>query len=275
MKHKEIPFLLLMGFCCGSLLAFSYINPYNGQISLSELVLQLSGSRGGFPLEISSLSELLSFNSKLLPSFLFEMYIGTNLYRHFCTASVYIFSRTPNRIAWYTKECIVIAYFTFMYQLVIVVSSVIVTCCRYNVIWAVSGMGILVIHIVIYSLWSLSMTLLVNMLAILLGSGNSFMLIIIAQFIFITCIGLLNLLKSNGTIFSVALNINPIAHLIIGWQYSEIGWLDETIHAPWNLMSLLGTIFYLTAITVLILVGGGYYVHKCDLIISDLEFGGV
>ena len=38
MKHKEITFLLLMGFCCGSLLAFTYINPYNGQITLSELV---------------------------------------------------------------------------------------------------------------------------------------------------------------------------------------------------------------------------------------------
>ena len=65
MKHKEITFLLLMGFCCGSLLAFSYINPYNGQITLSELILQLSGSRGEFPLGFSSLPELLSFSSKL------------------------------------------------------------------------------------------------------------------------------------------------------------------------------------------------------------------
>ena len=55
MKHKEITFLLLMGFCCGSLLAFTYINPYNGQITLSELILQLSGSRGEFSLGFSSL----------------------------------------------------------------------------------------------------------------------------------------------------------------------------------------------------------------------------
>ena len=83
-----------MGFCCGSLLAFSYINPYNGQITLSELILQLSGSRGEFPLGFSSLPELLSFSSKLLPSFLFELYVGTSLYQHFFAASVYIFSRT-------------------------------------------------------------------------------------------------------------------------------------------------------------------------------------
>lgn len=69
MKHKEITFLLLMGFCCGSLLAFTYINPYNGQITLSELILQLSGSRGEFSLGFSSFPELLSFSSKLLQPF--------------------------------------------------------------------------------------------------------------------------------------------------------------------------------------------------------------
>lgn len=275
MKHKEITVLLLMGFCCGSLLAFTYINPYNGQITLSELILQLSGSRGEFSLGFSSLPELLSFSSKLLPTFLFELYVGTSLYQHFCTASVYIFSRTPNRIAWYAKECIIIARFTLMYQVFLVAISVIVTCFRYNVIWTATGWGLLIIHIGIYSLWSFSMTLLVNILAILLGSGNAFMIIIVAQLICITCIRLLNSLESNGTLFFTVLNINPIAHLVIGWQYSSLRGLNEAIHAPWNVMSLSGTIFYLIAIAVLILVIGGHYVHKCDLIISDLEFGGM
>ena len=132
-----------------------------------------------------------------------------------------------------------------------------------------------VTHIGIYSLWSFSMTLLVNILAILLGSGNAFMIIIVAQLICVTCIRLLNSLESNGTLFFTVLNINPIAHLVIGWQYSSLRGLNEAIHAPWNVMSLSGTIFYLIAIAVLILVIGGHYVHKCDLIISDSEFGGM
>ena len=139
----------------------------------------------------------------------------------------------------------------------------------------VLGWGLLIIHIGIYSLWSFSMTLLVNILAILLGSGNAFMIIIVAQLICVTCIRLLNSLESNGTLFCTVLNINPIAHLVIGWQYSSLRGLNEAIHAPWNVMSLSGTIFYLIAIMVLILVIGGHYVHKCDLIISDLEFGGM
>ena len=162
-----------------------------------------------------------------------------------------------------------------MYQVFLVAISVIVTCFRYNVIWTATGWGLLIIHIGIYSLWSFSMTLLVNILAILLGSGNAFMIIIVAQLICVTCIRLLNSLESNGTLFFTVLNINPIAHLVIGWQYSSLRGLNEAIHAPWNVMSLSGTIFYLIAIMVLILVIGGHYVHKCDLIISDLEFGGM
>ena len=274
MKLKEIRFLLLMGLCCGSLLAFSYINPYNGRITLSGLILQLSGSRGDLSLGFS-LPELLSLSAKLLPYFLFELYIGTNLYQHFCTASVYIFSRTPNRVTWYIKECSIIASFTLLYQLSIIVVSVVITCFRYQVIWTTAGFVVLVIHIVIYSLWTFSMTLLVNILAILLGSGTAFMITIIAQLILVTCFMPLNLLEGNQILFSIMLNINPIAHLIIGWQYSSLRGLNEAIHAPWNAMSLSGTIFYLIAIAVLIFVIGGHYVHKCDLIISDLEFGGM
>lgn len=274
MKLKEIRFLLLMGLCCGSLLAFSYINPYNGRITLSELILQLSGSRGDLSLGFS-LPELLSLSAKLLPYFLFELYIGTNLYQHFCTASVYIFSRTPNRVTWYIKECSIIASFTLLYQLSIIVVSVVITCFRYQVIWTTAGFVVLVIHIVIYSLWTFSMTLLVNILAILLGSGTAFMITVIAQLILVTCFMPLNLLEGNQILFSIMLNINPIAHLIIGWNYSSFNWFNELVHAPWNLLPLAGTIFYVLAITIIIVLIGRYYVHKHDLIISDLEFGGM
>ena len=37
---------------------------------------------------------------------MFELYIGVYLYRHFCTASVYVFSRTIHRTRWYIKECL-------------------------------------------------------------------------------------------------------------------------------------------------------------------------
>lgn len=275
MKHKEITFLLLMGFCCGSLLAFTYINPYNGQITLSELILQLSGSRGEFSLGFHRSQSCFRLARNCFQPFFLSCMLEQVYISIFVQQAFIFFQEHRIALHGYAKECIVIARFTLMYQVFLVAISVIVTCFRYNVIWTATGWGLLIIHIGIYSLWSFSMTLLVNILAILLGSGNAFMIIIVAQLICVTCIRLLNSLESNGTLFCTVLNVNPIAHLVIGWQYSSLRGLNEAIHAPWNVMSLSGTIFYLIAIMVLILVIGGHYVHKCDLIISDLEFGGM
>lgn len=119
------------------------------------------------------------------------------------------------------------------------------------------------------------MTLLVNILAIVFDSGNAFAGVTVTQLVFVTCIRLLNLLKNDRMIFSIVLNLNPIAHLIVGWQYSSVSWLNEAIHAPWNSMPLWGTVFYMIAIAILLFIIGGKYVDKCDLIISDLEYGGI
>lgn len=74
--------LVSVAVLCGVLLSLAFVNPYSGQVTLSELVLQLSGSRGDLPLG-TSLPELLSFSIKMVPYFLFELYIGVYLYRHF------------------------------------------------------------------------------------------------------------------------------------------------------------------------------------------------
>ena len=47
---KRTLLLLLAAAVLGIWLSWVYINPYGGQILLSQLVLQLSGARGEFPL---------------------------------------------------------------------------------------------------------------------------------------------------------------------------------------------------------------------------------
>ena len=97
----------------GLWLSWSYMNPYGGVTTLSSLVEQLSGSRGDFPLE-PNMSELLSFTLRLLPFLVFQALAGISFYRHYCTASVYIFSRMPNRLKWYRKECALLALHTLL-----------------------------------------------------------------------------------------------------------------------------------------------------------------
>ena len=70
-SKKSVP-LVSMAVLCGALLSLAFVNPHNGQITLAELVLQLSGSRGDLPLG-TSLPELLSFSIKMAPYFLFEL----------------------------------------------------------------------------------------------------------------------------------------------------------------------------------------------------------
>lgn len=67
-----------------------YISPYENAITLSEAVLQLSGSYGVYNMGFS-VSQLVTFFMKLLPVFLMEMYGGTIFYRHFCIASIFVF----------------------------------------------------------------------------------------------------------------------------------------------------------------------------------------
>lgn len=75
-SKKSVP-LISMAVLCGALLSLAFVNPHNGKITLAELVLQLSGSRGDLPLG-TSLPELLSFSIKMAPYFLFELYIGVS-----------------------------------------------------------------------------------------------------------------------------------------------------------------------------------------------------
>jgi len=274
MMYKRTPVIILSGACFGCLIAFAYINPYDGKIVLSELVLQLSGSRGNIPLGFS-LPELLSFCAKIAPYFLLELYIGTNLYRHFCTASVYIFSRTSNRSKWYTRECYSLAISTLFYQIIFLGTAIGITCLRYQVIWTSAGCWLLLLHIILYSLWAFSMALLVNTLAILIGSGSSFSIVVIVQIILITMITMSNPLKTDCNTFSVVLNVNPITHLILGWQISSAEWLNEIIHAPWDTLTLRGSLLYMVAVTALTLLFGWGVIYKRDLIIADPEFGGM
>ena len=100
---RKLFLIPLLGLLFGAAAALAFVNPYSGAISLSELTLQLSGSRGEFQLGFGVV-ELVELTLRWVPMFVFEMYLGAELYRFFCTASVYIFSRTPRRLSWYAKE---------------------------------------------------------------------------------------------------------------------------------------------------------------------------
>ncbi len=268
-KNKLLPGLGI-GLAGGVLLAFLFINPYQGEISLSEAVLQLSGSSGEFAL-MPVFRDLISFTIRLLPNYIFEMYLGTELYHHFCTASIYVFSRTPHRIRWYMKEVAGVWIVTLFVQMMQMFASIFVTALRYQVVVNQSGIVLMLFHIVVYAMWFFAMTLLLNLLAIQFGSNHAFLIVGGIQFAFTALLELVNLYEIMPQFSRYFLNCNPIAHLVIGWHTGRVEILREALDSPYHGVYMESSLFWMVGISVVVIVCGMYLVWKHDFLNTYTE----
>lgn len=273
---QRFPAVLALGLVCGAFLSVAFINPYFGEISLSELVLQLSGARSFIQMG-TSLGYLLEYSEKQVPNILFELYIGTNLYRHFCTASVYVFSRTTDRLGWYRRECLSIAALALVFQAALLGSALAVALLRYTVVWDAAGAQVLAAHAALYFLWTFAMTLLTNLLAMAAGSELAFSSVFGGQAVLITLLAFLSLLEENLPLYSLYMNVNPIARLVLGWHTFAIeaceanGGFWQIVYAE---LSFPVSLCYIALVAVGITAVGAVLVQKHDLLAADAEFGG-
>lgn len=276
MKYKgQVAIGLAIG--CGILTSFAYVNPYSGEILLSELILQLSGSRGEFALG-TSMPELVTLIMRMIPVYIFEVYFGTALYRHFCTASIFVFSRYPNRLYWYFREVFSIALAVVLYQLIVLLTVILTTIFRYQLQIDMAGIFLFIYHFLIYSVWIYSMTLSVNLLAIRFGSSTSFLAVVGMQIICITLLGATDtILKyfDNTFLPRILLNLNPIAHLILGWHSSYIKPMNQVLNSPYQGLDFNGSLLFFIFFCTVILLLGANIIKKHDLLISDLEKEGL
>ena len=67
--HHEKRVVILIGILSGICISLGFIRPFDGVITLSELVLQLSGSRGELSMSCN-LVELIGFMLRMMPKFL-------------------------------------------------------------------------------------------------------------------------------------------------------------------------------------------------------------
>lgn len=266
MRWKQNIWLSPAALVFGVWLSVSYINPYGGATTLSSLVEQFSGARGDFPLG-PNMSELLSFTLRLLPFLVFQALAGIAFYRHYCTASVYIFSRMPDRLRWYAKECALLALETLLYQALMLAAAIGVAAARWTVTDVAHGLPVLLCHLLIWSLWTFAFTLGVNLLAIFVGSSTAFAALAAVQMVCISALIVLNRLEDNPALAQLVKRANPITCLILSWQTSRF--------AP-----LAGGGIYLEDSLALVLilaagvaVLGGCLVERHDLLVSHSDGG--
>ena len=266
-KNKIFP-LLIAGILSGGILSIVFINPYDGRILVSEAILQLSGSSGAFPLT-PAFKDLISFTIRMLPDYMFELYIGIELYRHFCTASVYVFSRTPNRSRWYIREVLEVAVAVFGSQIIKIFAAMSVTFLRYQIEPDHFGFFLLVFHIIVYSLWVFNVSLLINLISIKYGSNNAFIWIVGIQIFMTALLELVQIFESNLTLTKIFLNVNPIAHLVVGWHTGTIKELKNSLEVTYIRLDFKVTLVTMLAISIFSVIVGMYLVSQHEFLILN------
>lgn len=276
-KYRPL-LLLLLAVLGGIILSLTYIRPYEGHITLAEAVLQLSGSRGEFEMG-GHLLGLADFTARLLPVFVFEVCFGVMLYRHFCTASVYVFARCPRRLDWYLREVWALACSVLLFQILLMASALSVAALQYRVTVDAGGVLLAACHLAVYAMWTFAMTLLINLFAVWWGSGAGFAVVMGLQMAFVALLALEETVraylgtevKPKGSL----LRWNPAAHLVMGWHSSGIDVLDRAIHSSYETIPMGASLLLCLGISIAVVLFGAVFVTKHDLLISDVEKGGI
>lgn len=275
MKHRY-GLLFLTAASGGVFLSLMYINPYNGVITLSESILQLSGSRGAFALGFSY-SELAAFAMRLFPEFMIELFAGIMLYRHFCTASIYVFSRYPHRVKWYLGEVGRLWGTICIFNMLLLTAAISTTAFRYELLADNAGILLLAYHFFIHSLWIYVMTLSVNLLAVYFGSSTAYAWVISVQLVCIVLLNLMDLLVrycDNRLTYGNTVIWNPIAHLVLGWHDSNMEGMNQAFTSSDIRMNLNGSLILFFLLGIILTSAGALVTKKHDLLVSDLEAEG-
>lgn len=263
--------MLFMGCMSGVLVSLTFIRPYPSEITLAELVLQLSGARGMFALG-TSLTELVRFMLCMAPNMLVIMAAGMQLYRHFCTAGVYVFSRQPNRLLWYKKSLLMLLVRVFLYEISFAAAAVLAALPRCHVMFSAGGFYLLGIHVLVYLLWIYLWSLLMNLLAIKFGSSRAFTSVILVQALCVASLAVAGSLEKRQTPMDVIAKIlwwNPAAHTVLSWHQS--GFLTKELAGSRYGFSLSVSVLLLSVLNVAAILAGGILIQRHDLLTENRE----
>ncbi len=276
MGRRKYGWYVVIGVVCGVLLSFSRVNPYTGQITLHELVFQLSGSRGEFVMGLYY-GAMVDFGFLMLPFFLYQFYGGIQLYRQFCVASVYVFSRTTNRVKWYFSEVWGLCKGLVVLQVFLQTTTLLVAALRWNVVWTGEGWILLGVHVLLFSLWTLAMSLCVNLAALVWGSSAGFLAVFAVQAGMMAALCMGETLAGDYEGLNRLVFFDPISRLVLGWQRGgALSSVARVMPAEYGVvLNLTGSMLLVALLAAAVVALGVVVVGKKDILVSNLETGGV
>lgn len=248
---------------CGNLIR-------NDNINMSQIILYSAmGLIEYFP---SYAEQAMQF---FIPLLLFQILYGTYIYRHFCSAGVYFFSRKKRRESWFLKETGKLYLYVFLYCFLFIMSGIISTVIVCNVHFDYPSLILAIYYLLIYSLYLFTFTLMINVIAIAAGSRIGF---IVAASIEVLGMGfyltLGNIISDEADIIGKyiwTLKINPFAHLIFNMHSSKLASVNNIINIKGINFDLNQSVIYFFTLSVITIFIGYFIVKKREFIINNRE----
>ena len=280
---------LLFPFALGVINHLLSASRAEGMIPASHIILADTFQQAS--LDLSDLPEILI---RFLPLLLFQILYGTMIYRHFCTASVYFFSRKTNRIQWFLPECGKLFLHAVLYSAVLVLSGLGTVAVFGKLKWDEGALPLLAYFLIIYSLFLFFTTLAVNVLSILMTGSGAFIVVEVICLVNIAVYAVLDplsrkLAKYEPPAYFVpgqevpnflqdwmwAIRPDFIANLNLSLHSKGIGVPEGLINIQKLSFSLNWSVLYFLALSLIVIVSGCLVVQKHSFIQANQETGGI
>lgn len=213
-----------------------------------------------------------------IPFFIMQILFGTYLYRHFCSGSIYYFSRCKSRVRWFLEEAVKLYGYIILYILAMLLSRIIFCELSFGINYNPGSLNLFIDFFVIYSLWLFITTLLINLIAIGIGSQNSVVIMSGIQGILIFLIQIFDKLlpfDHNPNLYGKLLQINPMSHLVMSWHSSKIDMVNNIGNVLGISFPFSKTILYFGMSSIILIFIGGMIIKRTQFIVVNKETGGV
>lgn len=224
------------------------------------------------------MAEAPIFISAYFPMLFFNVFWGTYIYKHFCSGSVYYFSRCKNITKWYMKECLHLYLYTLGYLGVLIASGMICALAVWHITLSASAMAGFIYYFAIHSLFLFSVTLCINIVSIWISDSNGFVyvegaiLFLIATFFFVGENAFPEDIVTPDKMWII--KVNPISHIIFSMHSSSIPALNEAINMYGVDFELNHSVALLLLLSVITVIAGRFSVERHNFINTNLENGG-
>ena len=198
---------LIIATVCGMVSILGFVLR-NKEVDLFSIIYfkSANGCEGYF-YELPSLVEML------IPLLFFCVIYGIHVYKHFCSGSVYYFSRNSNRVLWFLKETVYLMIISVIYIFVMALSSIIIVLLFSKININSNDLIYLLKYIIIQSFFISTSALLINLISICSSSNIGFAIVVGIIMFFVV------LYSMSTEVFNckpeLIIIINPIYHLIL------------------------------------------------------------